>query len=121
VSLPGHPGGVRALWIGGKEVLPRVRLLDRFWARVAGLAGRPPPPDGQAVALRPCRAVHTCGMRYPIDILFLDRSDRVLRTVRGLPPWRVADGGPGACTTVEWPAGRVDPSPWLPGETARWT
>lgn len=120
MTVPGHPGGVRALWIGEREVLPRVRLLDGFWGRAAGLAIRRPPPNGCAVALCPCRAIHTCGMRYPIDVLFLDRSDRVIRTVRGLRPWRVADGGSGSFTTVEWPAGRIDSSRWLPGEPARW-
>jgi hypothetical protein len=97
-----------------------VKTLNRFLSRAAGLAVRARLPDGQGVALHPCRAVHTLGMRYPLDIVFLDRGDRIVRTVTGLRPWRAVDGGYGAITTVEWPSGRMDPARWGPGTQVQW-
>ncbi|MBJ7265247.1 MAG: DUF192 domain-containing protein [Burkholderiaceae bacterium] len=39
--------------------------------------------------LRPCRAVHTFGMRFPLTVVFLDRSDRCIKIVRHLRPNRI--------------------------------
>jgi uncharacterized membrane protein (UPF0127 family) len=58
------------------------------FGRLRGLLGRPPPPAGQALWIAPCRQVHTLGMRYPIDVVHLDREGRVL-LVETLEPWRV--------------------------------
>lgn len=46
--------------------------------------------------LRPCRWVHTFGMRFPIDVAYLDRDGTVVKTVHmhrhrlGVPVWRAA-------------------------------
>lgn len=59
-----------------------------FRARLCGLLGRMPPGLGCALLLRPCNAVHTAGMRYPIDLVFISRRGRVLRICLAVPPWR---------------------------------
>ncbi|MBU6269782.1 MAG: DUF192 domain-containing protein [Betaproteobacteria bacterium] len=60
-----------------------------FRARLLGWLGRARPSPGEALWLHPCRAVHTLGMRFPIDLLFLDARGRVLRVVHRLPPGRI--------------------------------
>lgn len=83
------------------EYMPRLRLLRRWtWrGRLAGLIGRcprrprPPSPRPVRVAglwLGPCAAVHTFGMRYAIDVVFLNRHGRVIRLVPALGPRRWA-------------------------------
>jgi uncharacterized membrane protein (UPF0127 family) len=57
--------------------------------RARGLLREPEPPPGSALWIAPCRAVHTCGMRYAIDVVFLDRRGLVLRIEPGVPPGRV--------------------------------
>lgn len=72
---------------------PRFRLLTRtrFLQRFYGLLGRNRPPGRRlGLLFSPCRAVHTWGMRYPIDIVFLGRDGRVLNVVQHLAPWRMA-------------------------------
>jgi uncharacterized membrane protein (UPF0127 family) len=68
------------------EVLATLEVADTRRARTRGLLGR----DGidGALLLRPARSVHTLGMRFPIDVAFLDDELVVLRTVT-MPPWRV--------------------------------
>ncbi len=54
--------------------------------------------------LEPASAVHTWFMRFPIDVVFLDRDLRVLRVVEGMRPWRFASAR-GARSVLELPAG----------------
>jgi len=57
-------------------------------ARLLGLALRRRPP-AHALLLPRCRSVHTFGMRFPLDLVWLDRDGRVLRVDEAVPPWRV--------------------------------
>lgn len=67
----------------------RCRWARTPWERARGLIGRPPPPAGAVMGFRRCSALHTCFMRYPIDILFVDREGREVRFLRGVRPWRL--------------------------------
>ena len=58
-------------------------------ARLRGLLGRDGLPAGTGLWIKSCNAVHTVGMRFTIDIVFLDRGDRVLRIDPCVVPWRV--------------------------------
>lgn len=69
--------------------------------RLRGLLGRREP---RALLLAPAASIHTCGMRFPIDAVFLDGDLRVIRVVRCLPPWRFA-AARGARAVLELPAG----------------
>lgn len=57
-------------------------------ARLRGLALRRRPP-GYALLLPRCRSVHTFGMRFPLDLVWLDRDGRPVRVDEAVPPWRV--------------------------------
>ncbi len=67
----------------------RIRLADRFWARLRGLRGMLPLGHGEGLLLRPCRAVHMFGMPGPLDVAFLDRSGQVVAVYPGLRPGRI--------------------------------
>jgi len=49
---------------------------------------RPPPPD-HALLIPNCRSVHTFGMRFPIDVTFLDERGQAIRVERAVPRRRV--------------------------------
>ena len=70
-------------------------------ARLRGLLGRRAP---RPLLLTGTGAIHTCGMRFDIDVVFLDAELRVVRVVRGLRPWRFA-AARGARAALELPAG----------------
>ena len=63
---------------------------ERWLDRLRGLLGSPPPSPGHALLITPCASVHTAFMRYPIDVVFVDRQGRILKVVEALPPWRAA-------------------------------
>lgn len=84
-----------------------LRLADRPWSRLRGLLGRRELPPGRGLLLVPCASVHTFGMRFPIDVLFLDRDLHVIRAVPSLSPWRGPCTARGAWCTVELPVGTI--------------
>jgi len=97
-----------AMFRDGRCAVPRAWLADTPWTRLRGLLGRPPlGADGQeALLLRPCGAVHTFGMRYPLDIVFLDKRGCVLGVHAALPPGRMRHCR-GARQTLELAAGAL--------------
>ena len=58
-------------------------------ARLLGLALLRAIPPGHALLIPRCRSVHTFGMRFALDLAWLDADGRVLRTDRGVPPGRI--------------------------------
>jgi uncharacterized membrane protein (UPF0127 family) len=66
-----------------------IRTANWFGARLLGLALRSRPPPDRALLLPRCRSVHTFGMRFALDLIWLDRDGRVLAVDEGVPPWRV--------------------------------
>src|SRR3954471_11449295 len=75
---------------GGSPVCERCLVADGPLARMRGLLGRDELPPGEGILLRPASSIHTALMRFPIDVVFLDRALVVLRVVPELPPWRTA-------------------------------
>jgi uncharacterized membrane protein (UPF0127 family) len=66
----------------------RIRVARSPWSRLLGLALRRPPPD-TALLLPRCRSVHTFGMRFALDLVWLDAAGRVLAIDANVPPCRV--------------------------------
>lgn len=58
-----------------------------LFARMRGLIGRSGLPPGAGLLILRCNAIHTFFMRFPIDAVFLDRNDQVVKVVRDIRPW----------------------------------
>ncbi len=71
-------------------VIERAHVAHSRWERLVGLLGRTSLADGEGLLLQGTRSVHTFGMRFAIDILYLDPANRVLLTVHALLPNRIA-------------------------------
>ena len=57
----------------------QVRVADRFFSRALGLLVGPALGEDEGLLIAPCASIHTVGMRYPIDVVFIDRQARVLK------------------------------------------
>jgi hypothetical protein len=102
----------------------RAGLAERFWQRARGLLGRPPLAEGEGLILRPCKAVHTWGMGYPIDVAFLDRSGRVVASYVAFGPNQRTAWHSAADCALELPVGAlgrgaVTVGDWISWEEAR--
>lgn len=74
--------------------------------RTKGLLGRKSLEPGEGMWIVPCEAVHTFGMRFPIDLVYLDRKHRVKKVRSNVVPWRLS-----ACLSahsiLELPSGTI--------------
>jgi len=90
----------------GLDVCERCTVADRPLLRMRGLLGRSDLPPDEGVLLRPASSIHTYGMRFSIDALFLDSEMRVVDIRSEVGPWRVASKR-GAQAILELRAGEA--------------
>ena len=80
-------------------------VADTHWTRLRGLLGITAGDfrNGSGLWIVPCRGVHTLGMGFPIDVLYLDASRTVIHIERELRPWRLAPVTSEAASVLELP------------------
>ncbi len=80
-------------------------LADTHWSRLRGLVGASPGDfgNGWGLWIVPCRGVHTLAMRFPIDVVYLDRDGTVVHVDENLKPWRFARIRTRAVSVLELP------------------
>src|SRR5262245_12705652 len=88
----------------GRIVCERVIVADRAHRRMRGLLGRKYLRQGEGMVLRPGWSIHTAFMRFPIDAVFLDADQVVIKIEHEVGPWRTVSCR-GAREVVELPAG----------------
>lgn len=86
------------------------RILTGFFERMKGLLGRDSLPEGVVFVFPHCASIHTFGMRFAIDVVFLDRNGLVLAFYPNVPPGRILFGPHRTSTTVEAQAGWIHPT-----------
>jgi hypothetical protein len=98
-------------------VAEHVEIARTIWSRARGLMLRSDFERGSALVIDPCSSIHMFFMRFPIDVLYVDKRDRVVRVQRGIKPWRI---GPlrtkGSHYVVELPTGTVEQTGTSPGD-----
>lgn len=77
-----------------------VELADTFFKRFLGLMLRKGLPSGNALLLVPCSSIHTWFMGFPIDVVYLDRDNTVLKK-ETVHPWRLGSFVKGAGRILE--------------------
>lgn len=98
------------LVLDNKVLVTNLIVANKFLSRMVGLLGRKGLPDGSAMLLKPCSSIHTIGMQFALDVIFIDRNMSVVRTLRNLRPNRFALGGHGAYSAIEMETGWFDMS-----------
>ncbi|HSH74680.1 MAG TPA: DUF192 domain-containing protein [Longimicrobiales bacterium] len=98
-----------------------VRLADTVWARLRGYLFRPPPRAGEGMLLTPCNAIHTWGMRFPLDVIHLDAGGRVLEVSKSLTPWKTSGRVVNGRYVLEVPVGTVEATGTAVGDICSWT
>ena len=101
-----------------REIPPgdRVRTAQTFLSRLVGLLGTATIAEGEGLWIVPCRSVHTLGMRYPIDVAFLDARGVVVGILEGFPPNRVGRVVRDARGALELRAGTLAATGTVPGD-----
>ena len=101
----------------GTVIASRAECARSFLARLRGLMFRASLPEGGGLIIDPNNSVHTFWMRFPIDVIFVDRQNRVVGVVPAMPPNRPYAGARGAKRTIELPTGSIAASNTQIGDT----
>jgi uncharacterized protein len=105
----------------GKNIADNLVVAGTLLARMKGLLGRNSLPSGEGLLIKSCMGIHTFGMKYPLDIVFLNRENRVVAVKRNMPPNRVTGLCFSASSVLELPVGTLDSSETSPGDTIVFT
>jgi uncharacterized membrane protein (UPF0127 family) len=97
-------------------LVPHLEVAKSFWTRSKGLIGRKSLPDGQGLWIWRCNSIHTCGMNFPIDLIFVDKKLVVRKTMSRVQPWRLVLPVWRASSVFELPPGFLDKHPVTAGE-----
>ena len=105
----------------GDCLVPRLLLAHAWWSRLRGLLLRRPlaADASEALVIEPCASVHTFGMRYPLDLVFVDRHGVVLGVREHVRPWRTR-AQPGARAVIEFHHGAVRRLGICAGDRLQW-
>jgi len=83
-------------------------IAETLPKRTVGLLGRKEFKKGEALLIKPCQQIHTFFMRFPIDILFLDRKNRIIKAIKNFSPWRISGIYLKAKSCLELPSGAIE-------------
>jgi uncharacterized protein len=97
-----------------------LEVADTAAKRNKGLLGRKGLAAGEGLWIVPCESVHTVGMQFPIDLVYLNRSHRIQKTRSNVRPWRIS-----ACLSahsiLELPSGTIRDTQSCPGDVVEFT
>jgi uncharacterized protein len=90
-------------------VATELALADTHWTRLRGLLGLRPDDfrNGSGLWIVPCHGIHTLGMSFPIDVIYLDHSLKVIDIQQNVKPWRFAPIRRQASSVLELPCRMV--------------
>jgi len=94
----------------------KVAVASNVLARSTGLLGTAKPDPWKALYLVPCKAVHTFGMKYPLDVVFLDIQGKVVKIFQNLAPNKMTSLVPAANCVLELPPNTISATPIEAGD-----
>ena len=87
-------------------LIEEVMSTGNAFERMRGLLWRPKLQSHQAMLINPCTSIHTIGMGYALDVIFLSKDFRVTKMVENLLPWRMTSAF-GSKMVIEMLAGTL--------------
>jgi uncharacterized membrane protein (UPF0127 family) len=95
----------------GRTVVEALELADGYWSRLVGWQLRRRPADGHGLLLVPCSSIHTCLLRFELDLALLDGAGRVIAVRKGIRPWRAILPTRRTHAILELPSGAIEMRP----------
>lgn len=102
-----------------QTIIPNGLRTSNMWDRMRGLLGRRQLDADQGLWISPCPSVHTIGMRYPIDVVFMDRQGKVKKITHNLKPMKLSSCA-GAFAVLELNEGMANQLQITTGMELQW-
>ena len=91
----------------GIVIASKAQIATSMGQRMKGLLGRKGLAPDEALVLKPCSSIHTFFMRFPIDVLFVDKNVQIVRLIQNMPPYRFSPFVWASYLAIELPAGKI--------------
>jgi uncharacterized protein len=91
-----------------KEIPYSIKTADSFMKRLKGLMFRKNPIENEGLWITPCNSIHMFFMNFPLDIVFLNEQNEVVKLHPGLKPWRMTIPLNSAHSVIELPEGSIN-------------
>jgi hypothetical protein len=88
----------------------RVVVANSFFKRLKGLLGCKSLNEGEALIITHSKSIHTFFMRFPIDVLFVDKNNKIVKLIPSLKPFRLTSICFKSAYVVELPSGKIHSS-----------
>ena len=92
----------------GEGLSNNVIVADSLFKRMKGLLGKSEMLSGEALWIKPCMSIHTFLMKFPIDVVFVNKKNKVIAVIKKLKPNRMTRLYPKAASVLELPAGTLE-------------
>jgi uncharacterized membrane protein (UPF0127 family) len=106
VAAPEKPNTAAINVTKGVAIASELEIATSFAARSQGLLGRAGLKPDTGLLIDPCSSIHMWFMRFPIDVIFLDKKNRVVGLKANVKPWGMAWSWRGV-KTLELPVGAI--------------
>lgn len=83
------------------------KIASTFFERLIGLMFSQSIQPYDGLLIKRCKSIHTCFMRYAIDVVFLDRKYKVVKVIPSMKPWRLTSFYWRASQVLELPSGSL--------------
>ncbi|MEM7033582.1 MAG: DUF192 domain-containing protein [Chloroflexota bacterium] len=100
-------------------LVDRGRVADTFFSRLKGLLGSPPLERGQGLLLKNEKSIHTLFMGFPIDVVYLNNQQEVIKIDANMVPYRLGAFVRKSASILELPVGIVQESQTTIGDTLK--
>lgn len=91
-----------------KIVCENIEIATSFFARLKGLMFREKLNKGEGLLINPCNSIHTFFMKFPIDVLFVNKEDEIIACIEKMKPSRISKIYGKAKYVVELSAGTIE-------------
>lgn len=92
-------------------------MAGTFFARMMGLLNRRSLNEGEGLVILSCRQIHMIFMRFPIDVIFVDKTHKVAGLVRNIQTFRFSPVFWNASFAIELPITTIEKSQTQPGDS----
>ena len=91
-------------------IAEHAQLADTFFFRMRGLLNRTSLEEGEGLVIMSCQQIHMVFMRFPIDVIFVDRTHKVIGLVRNIQPFALSPVFWKASFAIELPVAAIEKS-----------
>lgn len=84
-----------------------VNVAENFFSRAIGLIEKKSFPDAQALVIKPCNSIHTFFMKFPIDVLFVNKNNKIISIYENVKPNRILPVHFNSKLVVELASGQI--------------